>query len=106
MNDEIPVTQEIINQAEGKPTYIMVSRRLMITWITTSLVLFIGVISSFQYANYVDRKSSKLLCGIINLSATTARTNPTPPTLTEEQLRTRQRAIAEFGKIQKGYGCI
>lgn len=87
-----------------KPTYIMVPRKLIVAWIASSTVLFIMIVSSFQYTNYVDRKSNNLLCGIINLSYTSTKIKPPPSTKEEQNLA--DAAIVEFDKLRKGYHCI
>lgn len=45
----------------------MVPRKLIITWIVSTIVLILLFLTSFQYANYVDRKSNRYWCGIIEL---------------------------------------
>ncbi len=50
------------------PEVIMLRRKALIALITVAAVLFIGIIASFQYANYVDRRSNQKLCRIITLS--------------------------------------
>lgn len=50
-----------------RPTYLMIPRKLVIAWIVSFLCLLIGVIASFQYANYVDRRSNMRLCGVVTM---------------------------------------
>lgn len=64
-----------------RPTFIMVPRRLMYTWVAVTLVLFISILSSFQYANYVDRESNKQWCSVISLFNQAYRENPPPSEL-------------------------
>lgn len=65
-----------MSEKKQEPVYIMVPRKLLITYITTTLVLFIGIIANFQYTNYVDRRSNGFWCGIITLFDNTYDTNP------------------------------
>lgn len=78
--------------------YTVVSRKLFITWISTNIVIFALILASFQYTNYVDRKSNSLLCGIITMYDDSSRKNPPTSSLGE--------AIAtEFHKLRIGYHC-
>lgn len=49
----------------GRPTYVMVTRKLFITWLTTNLILVILIVASFQYTNYVDRRSNAFWCKVV-----------------------------------------
>jgi hypothetical protein len=74
--------------------YLMIPRKLVVGVTSLWLVLFIGVLASFQYTNYVARQ----LCGVINISNDAYKANPNPsPTL--------QRLIKEFDKLNKHYHC-
>jgi len=81
-----------------KPTYIMVPRKLIIAWLTTSSVIFIGVLASFQYANYVDRQSNQRLCGVVVLSNEVYKANPPKTVL-------GQKIAAAMEKLQNDYSC-
>ena len=83
---------------KDKPTYIMVPRNLIITWLTTTFILFVLVIASFQYTNYVDRRSNGLWCGIISLFDNTYQKSP-PPTETGRIL------AGEFRRISSEFRC-
>lgn len=56
-----------MTKEDNKRVYIMVPRKLIITWIVSTIVLILLFLTSFQYANYVDRKSNRYWCGIIKL---------------------------------------
>lgn len=58
----------------------MVPRKLIITWIVGTIVLFLGILASFQYANYIDRKSNQRWCGIVTAFTDSYKENPPPPT--------------------------
>lgn len=81
-----------------QPVFIMVPRKLIITWITINIVLFIGVIGSFQYTNYVDRSSNRLWCGMIVLFDDTYKKSP-PPTPTGRIL------ADEFRRLRSSFDC-
>lgn len=79
-------------------TYIMLSRKLITTWLVVTIVLFIGILTSFQYTNYVDRKSNSQLCGMVTIFYEATRASP-------ENTEIVKRALMEFGKLQKLYKC-
>lgn len=82
----------------GKPVYIMIPRKLIIAWITSTVVLFIMNLASFQYTNYVERKGNSLLCGIVVLFDDSYTRVPPPPG--RGQILAR-----EFHRIRVGYKC-
>jgi hypothetical protein len=81
-----------------EPVYIMVPRKLAITCVMTTLVLFIGVVASFQYTNYVDRRSNRAWCGTVELFTNTYKR--TPPTTPSGQILAN-----EFVKLHKEFDC-
>lgn len=83
---------------QTKPTYIMVPRKLIIAWFTTTLLLFGMFIGSFQYTNYVDRRSNGAWCGVVALFDDTYREEP--PTT-----ETGKRLAAEFPNLRKTFKC-
>ena len=83
---------------KDKPTYLMVPRKFVIAIIAGFLVLFVSNIMSFQYANYVDRKSNRLLCGIIVLSDNASQATP-PRTDIERS------AAQEFKRLRNSFHC-
>ncbi len=85
--------------AEDK-VVLMVKRRTVIAVITAFAVLFISNLASFQYANYVDRRSNQKLCGIITLNDETYKTFPPPS-------NTGKAFAKEFEKLRndKSYKC-
>lgn len=85
-------------QEKLKPVFLIVPRKLVITWVVSTFILFLLNIASFQYTNYVDRRSNGLWCGIINLFDDTYQKTP-PPTSTGQIL------AREFNRIRKGYNC-
>lgn len=85
-------------EKRDKPTYIMVPRKMIVTWIATTTVLIVINISLFQYANYIERKDNSLLCGIVILFDNTYKQNPPAPG--------RGQVLAqEFHRIRTGYNC-
>lgn len=76
--------------------YIMVSKKLIVAWVIVSMVLFISILTSFQYANYVDRKSNGRWCGIFSIINNSPK--PDRP-LTEDE----KRFAAEMLGIQSDY---
>lgn len=62
----------------GKPTYVMVPRKLIIFATTIFASMLIMTILSIQWASYIDRRSNQRWCGIVNLFNDTYET--TPPT--------------------------
>jgi hypothetical protein len=86
------------DEVKQKPVFILVPKRLLAAWITTTIVLFVGVLVSFQYANYVDRKSNQRWCGIVLLFNKAYKTTP-PPTDIGKQI------AARMAIIQKEFGC-
>lgn len=87
-----------MSEEKVKPTYLMVPKRLIVAWLSTSSIIFVMVLASFQYANYVDRKSNSQLCGMVSIfyEATKAST---------ENTAIVQRALIEFGRLLKEYNC-
>jgi hypothetical protein len=84
---------------EKKPVvYIMVPKKLVYTWLSTTLLLFALVGASFQYTNWVDRKSNGLWCGIVNLFNDTYQKSPPPSTA-------GQILANEFIRLRKGFHC-
>lgn len=49
------------------PTFVMVPRKLVIAWVITTALLFTMILLSFQYADYVDRRSNQRWCGLVGL---------------------------------------
>src|SRR5215213_8187486 len=82
----------------GKPTYIMIPRKLVMTWLISTLCLFVLSLANFQYTNYVDRRSNGFWCGIVVLFDDTYKKTP-PPTEIGRKL------AKEFGRIRTGYNC-
>lgn len=48
-----------------KPHYILVPRKAVVAIVTIFVCLMAGTITSFQYANYVDRKSNGQWCELV-----------------------------------------
>lgn len=80
------------------PVYLMIPRKLIIAWLVSTVVLMVMIIASFQYANYVDRKSNSYWCGIVLLFTDTYKKKP-PPTETGKIL------AHEFQNLRTGFGC-
>lgn len=76
----------------------MIPRKAVIAIVSAYVCLFIGVIVSFQYTNYVDRRSNHHWCGIIVLFDKTYKEKP-PTTDTAKIL------AAEFKNLRKYYSC-
>lgn len=77
-----------------KATYIMVPRKLVITWITSYVILLVLVLYSFQYTNHVFRQ----LCGVISISDDSYKA--APPGLATGILLAK-----EFDRIKNKYHC-
>lgn len=76
------------------PVFLVIPRKLIITWITINAVLFVGIIFSYQYTNYVARQ----LCGVIRISNNAYDANPNPSA-------TGKTLATEFHKLAKKYHC-
>lgn len=85
--------------------YLMVPRSLTVTFIATAICLFIGIVASFQYANYVDRKSSHELCGVVILSNDLYKALPPDPRLASNVVATINRLRAAMLQLQEDYKC-
>lgn len=83
---------------KDKPVYVMLSRRLVYTWVASTVVMFVLILASFQYTNYVDRRSNGYWCGIVLLFNSTNQKEP-PKTDTGRVL------FKEFSKMRKGFKC-
>jgi hypothetical protein len=83
---------------DDKHVYIMVPRKLVIAVLTAFVVLFIGLLASFQYANYVDRRSNKVWCGIVVLFDDTYKKSP--PTFDTGKILAK-----EFVRIRQDFTC-
>jgi hypothetical protein len=81
-------------EEKGRPAYVILSRKLMIAWLVSYLLLFVGILGSYQYANLVAQQ----LCGVIQLSNDTYKKQP-PPSETGKLM------AKEFSKIIKKYHC-
>jgi hypothetical protein len=77
-----------------KVVYITIPRKLMIAFISVDIALFVGIIASYQYTNYVSRQ----LCGVITISDDFNKKNPSP-------LPAQQAMAKEFTRIRKSYHC-
>ncbi len=64
---------------DHKAEYVLVSKRFVRSSIIAYLILFILVIASFQYTNYVERRSNRIWCGVVVLFDDTYKKSP-PPT--------------------------
>ncbi len=53
--------------SKDNPHYLLVPRKTVITIISVFVCLMVGIIASFQYANYVDRQSNQKWCGVVTL---------------------------------------
>jgi hypothetical protein len=84
-----------MSEERCKPTYIMVPRKLLVTWLVVTGLLFTGILASFQYTNYVDRRSNNDLCGLVNAFDDTYKATPPPSdtgkVLAREMIRLRDR---------------
>jgi hypothetical protein len=67
-----------------KQVYITVPRKLAIAVLTSFTCLFIGVIASFQYTDFVDRRSNQRWCGIVALFNSAYVENPPTTNLGKE----------------------
>ena len=81
-----------------KTVYVVVSRKRALAEFSVAACLFIGMLASFQYTNYVDRNSNQAWCGIIELFNDTYREAP-PPSAAGKKLE------AEFKVLGAKYKC-
>ncbi len=75
--------------------YLMVPKKLIITWITTTIVLFIGFAGSIGFTIYNSQK----LCGVVTLFNESYKNIPPTTDLGKE-------IATEMSKLQKSYRCI
>jgi hypothetical protein len=78
----------------AEKSYILVKRKLVVTWIITNIAMLILIGLSFQYANIVAHQ----LCGVITISLKAYQNNPHPSS-TGEQLE------SEFLRLSDKYNC-
>jgi hypothetical protein len=64
---------------KDNPHYVLVPRKTVMAILTIFICLLIGIIASFQYASYVDRKSNQRWCGVVGLFIDSYKEIP-PPT--------------------------
>lgn len=76
----------------------MVPRKLIRTWVVVTVITWIGILGSYQYTNWVDRRSNGFWCGIVVLFDDTYKTSP-PPTTTGQKL------AAEFKTMRSNFHC-
>lgn len=77
---------------------VMVPKKALISLIAAWFVLFALVVASFQYTNYVDRRSNRAWCGIVLLFNETYEKSP-PPTDIGRILE------AEFRHLRTDFKC-
>ena len=81
-----------------KPNHITIPRRVFHIWAITTVMHFVLILASFQYTNYVDRRSNGFWCGIVVLFDDTYK--ETPPAT-----RTGQILAEEFSRIVQKFKC-
>lgn len=81
--------------SKDKVVYLMVPKRLIITWIITSSILFLGVVGSVGFTIYNSQK----LCGVVNLFNEAYKDTPPTTALGRE-------IASEMAKLRKSYRCI
>lgn len=69
----------------------MIPRRV---FVTVCICLVIGIMASFQYANYVDRRSNQKWCDLVGLFNDTYVANP-PTTDTGKKIAVKMRQIED-----------
>lgn len=74
--------------------YVLVKKKLIVTWIVTNVALVLLIGASFQYTNYIAQQ----LCGVVNISLNAYNSNPRPT-------ETGKTLAAEFHRISKKYHC-
>jgi hypothetical protein len=65
---------------KDKPTYIMVPKRFITTWIMSFICLAVMSAAAIQWAGYVDRRSNQRWCGIVVLLDNRNIAHPPPTT--------------------------
>lgn len=83
---------------EKKVVVIALPRKLFVTWLVTTILTWVLVLASFQYTNYVDRRSNRAWCGIVGLFNRTYQTAP-PPSDAGKIL------AIEFARLTKEFEC-
>lgn len=81
-----------------KPTYLMVPRKLVITWLSSTLAMVVLILALFQYINYVQRQSDQRWCGMVVMFDNNYKTSPPPSAL-------GQNIAKEFTKLRSEFGC-
>lgn len=87
-----------MTEKSSYPHLVMVPRKAIISIIIAWFVLFVMVIGSYQYANFVDRRSNRHWCGIVNLFNDSYKQEP-PATAAGKVLE------AEFKHLKEDFGC-
>lgn len=82
------------DEKKNKPTYLMVPRRLIRTWLVSNVVMLLLIGTSFQYTNYVFRQ----LCGVITISDDSYKAAPSP-------YATGKLLAKEMDRIRTKYHC-
>lgn len=77
---------------------VVLPRKLVVAWAISWCIMFILVLLSFQYTNYVDRRSNAQWCGIVNTFNETYKKEP-PSTQIGKILE------AEFKTLQNFFRC-
>lgn len=85
---------------KDEPVYLVVPRKMIVTWVVTNLLIFVLIFASFQYTNYTDRRSNKAWCDIIAVSDDGYRMEP-PTTPTGQLLARGFRAV----RTSPFFGC-
>lgn len=80
------------------PHLILVPRKAVVALTIAWFVLFILVIGSYQYANFVDRRSNRHWCGIVTLFNESYKQEP-PTTATGKVLE------VEFRHLEEDFSC-
>jgi hypothetical protein len=79
-----------------KPTYIMVPRRLMYTWVASFVCMVIMTGLSVEYASYTDNRSNHRWCGLVKLFNEAYKENPSPTPLGKNIASEMHRIYKEF----------
>ncbi len=70
---------------KDETVYLVVPKKAIITLCVVFVCLAVAIIASFQYSNYVDRRSNNLLCSLVELQDQVY-TNEPPPSQTGKDM--------------------
>lgn len=82
-----------------EPQYIMVPRKFIIAWIVTFVVMIVLTGVAIQWANYVDQRSNRRWCGIVQVFDEEYNNNPPKPNTVSYRL------APQFKELEAAFKC-